>query len=114
MVSQVGFGRRAVVWRTLIKTMRKCGDSTHRGVTKGVQRAQFPGCRTVADTGYFGGGMRYRFAMNPTLHRTILRKSITFAYVHLRGHKSKLGLEQWFSKWSISTPRGQLDHPRGR
>jgi len=21
---------------------------------------------------------------------------------------------QWFSKWSISTPRGQLDHPRGR
>jgi len=23
-------------------------------------------------------------------------------------------LEQWFSKWSISTPRGQLDHPRGR
>jgi len=56
MVSQVGFGRRAVVWRTLIKTMRKCGDSTHRGVTKGVRRAQFPGCRTVADTGYFGGG----------------------------------------------------------
>jgi len=26
------------------------------------------------------------------LHRTILRKSITFAYVHLRGNKSKLGL----------------------
>jgi len=25
-----------------------------------------------------------------------------------------LGLDQWFSKWSISTPRGQLDHPRGR
>jgi len=23
-------------------------------------------------------------------------------------------LNQWFSKWSISTPRGQLDHPRGR
>jgi len=31
--------------------------------------------------------------MNPMLHRTILRKSITFAYVHLRGNKSKLGLE---------------------
>jgi len=29
----------------------------------------------------FGGGMRYRFAMNPMLHRTILRKSITLAYV---------------------------------
>jgi len=37
--------------------------------------------------------MRYRFAMNPMLHRTILRKSIYFAYVHLRGNKSKLGLE---------------------
>jgi len=23
-------------------------------------------------------------------------------------------LHQWFSKWSISTPRGELDHPRGR
>jgi len=23
-------------------------------------------------------------------------------------------LEQWFSKWPISTPRGQFDHPRGR
>jgi len=22
--------------------------------------------------------------------------------------------DQWFSKWSISTPRGQLDHTRGR
>jgi len=32
--------------------------------------------------------------MNPMLHRTILRKSITFAYVHLRGNKSKLGLEE--------------------
>jgi len=31
--------------------------------------------------------MRYRFAMNPMLHRTILRKSITFAYVYLRGNK---------------------------
>ena len=31
---------------------------------------------------------------NPMLHRTILCKSITFAYVHLRGgNKSKLGLE---------------------
>jgi len=24
-----------------------------------------------------------------------------------------VGLDQWFSKWSTSTPRGQLDHPRG-
>jgi len=31
---------------------------------------------------------------NPMLHRTILRKSITFVYVHLGGNKSKLGLEQ--------------------
>ena len=23
-------------------------------------------------------------------------------------------LNQWFSKWSISTPKGQLDHPRGQ
>jgi len=37
--------------------------------------------------------------MNPMLHRTILRKSITFAYVHLRGNKSKLGLEDaWVIK----------------
>jgi len=36
-------------------------------------------------------GMRCRFAMNPMLHRTILRKSITFAYVDLRENKSKLG-----------------------
>jgi len=39
-------------------------------------------------------GMRYRFAMNPVLHRAILRKSITFAYVRLRGNKSKLGLKE--------------------
>jgi len=48
--------------------------------------------RTQAD---LVGGMRYRFAMNPMLHRTILRKSINCAYVHLRGNKSKLGLEAW-------------------
>jgi len=40
------------------------------------------------------GAMRRRFAMNPTFHRTILRKSITFAYVHLRGDKSELRLEE--------------------
>jgi len=28
------------------------------------------------------------------LHRIILRKLITLAYVHLRGNKSKLGLEE--------------------
>jgi len=38
--------------------------------------------------------MRRQFAMNPMLHRTIIRKSITFAYVQLRGSKSKLGLEE--------------------
>jgi len=43
--------------------------------------------------------MRYRFAMNPMLHRTILRKSITFACVHLWGNKSKIGLEEtWVIK----------------
>jgi len=37
--------------------------------------------------------------MNPMLHRTILRKSITFAYAHLRGIKSKLGLDDaWVIK----------------
>jgi len=40
------------------------------------------------------GEMRYRFAMNPMVHKTILHKSITFTYVHLRGNKSKLGLEE--------------------
>jgi len=40
------------------------------------------------------GVMRYRFAMNPMLHRTVLRKSITFAYVHLRRNKYKLVLEE--------------------
>jgi len=29
-------------------------------------------------------------------------------------YKQQVCLEQWFSKWSISTPRGRLDHPRGR
>ena len=37
--------------------------------------------------------MRYRFAMNPMVHRTIWCKSITFAYVHLRRSKSKFGLD---------------------
>jgi len=32
------------------------------------------------------------------LHRTVLRKSITFANVHLRGNKSKLALEAWVIK----------------
>jgi len=36
--------------------------------------------------------MRNRLAINPMFHRNILRKSITFAYVHLRGNKSKPGL----------------------
>jgi len=44
--------------------------------------------RTQAD---LVGGMRCRFAMNPMLHRTIMRKSITSTYLHLRGNKSKLG-----------------------
>jgi len=43
-------------------------------------------------------GVRYRFAKNPMLHRTILCKSITFAYVHLWGNKSKRGLEAWVIK----------------
>jgi len=37
--------------------------------------------------------MLYRFAMNPMVQRSILRKSITFAYVHLLRNKSKLGLD---------------------
>jgi len=56
----------------------------------------------VADTGLFGGGMRRQFAMNPMLHRTIMRKSITFAYVQLRGNKSKFGLRR-----SLSDKTGQ-------
>jgi len=40
------------------------------------------------------GGMRRQFAMNPMLHRTIIRKSITFAYVQLRGNKSKIGFKK--------------------
>jgi len=32
------------------------------------------------------------------LHRTIMRKSITSTHVHLRGNKSKLGLEVWVIK----------------
>jgi len=43
--------------------------------------------------------MRRQFAMNPMLHRTIMRKSLTLAYVKLRGNKSKLGLEKvWVIK----------------
>jgi len=33
------------------------------------------------------------------------------AYFHLS--KPIFSSEQWSSKWSISTPRGQLDHPKG-
>jgi len=47
------------------------------------------------------GGMRRQFAMNPMLHRTIMRKSITFAYVQSRGNKSKVGLR------SLSDKTGQ-------
>jgi len=44
-------------------------------------------------------GMRCRFSMNPMLHRTIMRKSITSTYIHLRGNKSKPGLEEaWVIK----------------
>jgi len=38
---------------------------------------------------------------------------IAFSFVYLRFCFEHV-LNQWFSKWSISTPRGQLDHPRGR
>jgi len=38
-------------------------------------------------------GMRYQFAMNLKVRRTILYKSITFAYVHSLGNNSKLGLD---------------------
>ena len=48
---------------------------------------------SAADIGQFGGGMGHRFAENPMLRRTLLRKSITSTHVHLRGKKSKLGLE---------------------
>jgi len=47
----------------------------------------------VAGTCWFGGGGAMSIC-NPVLQRTILRKSITFAYVHLRGNKSKLGLKE--------------------
>jgi len=46
--------------------------------------------------------VRRQFAMNPMLHRTIIRKSITFAYVQLRGNKSKVGLRK-----SLSDKTGQ-------
>jgi len=36
-------GPRAVVWRTLVKTMKRCGDSTHRGVTRGGKGDTIPG-----------------------------------------------------------------------
>ena len=39
------------------------------------------------------GGMRYRFVMNPMVRKTILCKLITFAYAHLLGNKTKLGLD---------------------
>jgi len=42
MASQVGFGPRAVVWRTL-KRLNGCGDTTHRGVTRGKRGHNFPG-----------------------------------------------------------------------
>jgi len=47
------------------------------------------------------GGMRRQFAMNPMLHRTIMRKSITFAYVQLQRNKAKVGLR------SLSDKTGQ-------
>jgi len=48
--------------------------------------------------------MRYRIAINPMFHMTMLRKSITFAYVHLRGNIFKLGLDQCFLKWAEWPP----------
>jgi len=61
----------------------------------------------AAGTGQFGGGIRYRFAMNPLFHWTILRKSITLAYVHLRGNKSKLGLEKLESTFNTAPLQNQ-------
>jgi len=62
------------------------------------EHTQLEHTRSVADTGWFGGGDAMSIC-NPMLHRTILCKSITFAYVGLRGNKSKLGLEEaWVIK----------------
>jgi len=56
-------------------------------------------CRQKRTQALFGvGGVRHQFAMNPMLHRTIMRKSITFAYVQLRGNKSKVGLRSLSDK----------------
>jgi len=33
------------------------------------------------------------FEMNRMLHSTIMRKSITVSYVHLRGNKAEVGLK---------------------
>jgi len=46
MASEGGFGPRAVVWRTLIKTMKRCGDSTPMDVTRGTK---LPGRQMTAE-----------------------------------------------------------------
>jgi len=44
------------------------------------------------------------------------RKFRKWLVAYLTTNMLKLGdrLKQWFSKWLISNPRGQLDYPRGR
>jgi len=71
------------------------------------------------------------FVINPWLFRGQWNCHILYLHQHTKCPSSKPSLcavavdflfhqdrrntlRQWFSKWSISTPRGQLDHPRGR
>ena len=89
---------RDSVWYALLSLLYD-GSAAHIHISLTVPQAQAgsSGHRLI-----WWEGMRCRFAMNPMLHRTILRKSITFAYVHLRENKSKLGLRR-----SLSEKTGQ-------
>jgi len=57
--------------------------------------------------------MLHRFAMNPMLHWIILHKSITFAYVHLQGSKSKLGLVSKLEWYNLTTGQTLTPHRCG-
>ena len=91
--------------RMLLRATQQLAEAKLLGKSRCQPRtatARWTGVRLVMVVGTQAdlvGRMRCRFSMNPMLHRTIMRKSITSTYIHLRGNKSKLGLEEaWVIK----------------
>jgi len=62
----------------------------------------------------FSGHNKIWGKCSPWLQACVAIKKVLKPLVYKTNYEGSHRLKQWFSKWSISTPRGQLDHPRGR